>query len=82
MTKNNALSCPECGGRTSVVDTRANGAFVRRRRQCTNCGHRMSSLEYIVGSDSDFRSKYLAALREIENVVRSGIDTLRNGAAE
>ncbi len=42
------MDCPDCGhGRTSVVDTRsdADGATVRRRRECSRCSFRFTTYE-------------------------------------
>jgi Predicted transcriptional regulator, consists of a Zn-ribbon and ATP-cone domains len=40
------LSCPKCGGKTKVTDTRStSGNAIRRRRLCLLCGHRCTSRE-------------------------------------
>ena len=45
------MNCPKCGHEDSkVLDTRTGreNRFIRRRRQCLNCGHRFTTLEEIV----------------------------------
>ena len=42
------MRCPKCGGQEDkVIDSRASreGATIRRRRQCENCGHRFTTYE-------------------------------------
>lgn len=40
------LACPNCGGKTRVVETRgACGNALRRRRECTICGERRTTRE-------------------------------------
>lgn len=39
------MNCSECGGPTSVIDSRLTDAGVRRRRFCAVCEHRFSTLE-------------------------------------
>lgn len=47
------MNCPECGGETSVTDSRPSGANVRRRRRCDN-DHRFTTIELLV-TDEDRR---------------------------
>ena len=49
------MKCPDCGKMQSsaqdhVLETRrrADGDYIRRRRQCGNCGARFSTREYTV----------------------------------
>ena len=39
--------CPECQAETRVLESRSaeEGSSVRRRRQCTGCGHRFTTFE-------------------------------------
>lgn len=39
--------CPICGARTAVIDSRASGEAIRRRRACSN-GHRLTTKEEAV----------------------------------
>lgn len=38
------MNCPECSGRTEVIESRDNG-YIRRRRKCLYCGFRFTSIE-------------------------------------
>ncbi|MCB9778872.1 MAG: transcriptional repressor NrdR [Alphaproteobacteria bacterium] len=69
------MNCPICGSADCrVVDTRASGDGIRRRRACMDCGHRFTTFERIelrlplvVKSDGRrepfSRDKVLAGLR-------------------
>lgn len=39
------MTCPVCGGRTAVVDSRADCEQVVRRRKCENCGRAIYTSE-------------------------------------
>lgn len=39
------MYCSACSAATRVLDTRRAGDAVRRRRECTHCGHRVTTLE-------------------------------------
>lgn len=39
------MLCPNCGGWTTVVDSRMISGTVRRRRECVQCGQRFSTEE-------------------------------------
>lgn len=41
------MTCPQCGRESAVRETRAveRGIVVRRRRECTHCGHRFNTFE-------------------------------------
>jgi transcriptional repressor NrdR len=44
------MRCPKCGGQEDkVVDSRGSreGATIRRRRECTACGHRFTTYEEV-----------------------------------
>ncbi len=44
------MRCPKCGGQDDkVIDSRASreGATIRRRRQCLNCGYRFTTYEEV-----------------------------------
>lgn len=41
------MTCPTCGGPTSVVDTRQPDCeSIIRWRKCRECGHRFKTVEY------------------------------------
>ncbi|MFB6218598.1 MAG: transcriptional regulator NrdR [Halobacteriaceae archaeon] len=41
------MDCPDCGGTSRVVDSRPSddGATIRRRRECADCGFRFTTYE-------------------------------------
>jgi transcriptional repressor NrdR len=41
------VQCPNCGGDTSVSETRAAGHALRRRRVCATCKQRFTTLEQV-----------------------------------
>src|ERR1035438_8485560 len=44
------MRCPKCGGQDDkVIDSRASreGATIRRRRECSGCGHRFTTYEEV-----------------------------------
>jgi transcriptional repressor NrdR len=48
------MRCPQCGSiQDKVIDSRAakDGAVIRRRRECLNCGHRFTTYEEIERED-------------------------------
>lgn len=48
------MRCPKCGCEDDkVIDSRAvkDGSGVRRRRECTSCGHRFTTYEGIIQSE-------------------------------
>ena len=47
------MTCPVCGERTRIVNSRSysDGEGVRRRRECLTCGHRFTTIEL----DADMR---------------------------
>ena len=44
------MNCPRCDSPTSILETRKadGGSALRRRRQCTGCGHRFTTYERAV----------------------------------
>lgn len=42
------MNCPKCNGKTTVMESRKQrGGTIRRRRRCTKCGTRFTTLEMI-----------------------------------
>jgi transcriptional repressor NrdR len=39
------MNCPKCDFQTKVYDSRYHSHYVRRRRECLNCGHRFTTME-------------------------------------
>ncbi len=47
---NDIMHCPKCGlAESKVIDTREaqDGSFIKRRRACSSCGYRFSTIEKI-----------------------------------
>lgn len=50
MTKPTGIHCPACGRRMlKTVDSRPVHGGVRRRRECTSCKHRVTTIEKVAG---------------------------------
>ena len=47
------MNCPNCGGKTHVVDSRPNEDSVERRRECVECKIRFNTIEI----DADYYEK-------------------------
>lgn len=71
------IACPKCGGTTSVTETRTAGTNVRRRRRC-GCGHRVTTVEVIVGDEPAKRSRSTV---DLVAVARPEIEAIRDAAA-
>lgn len=39
------MLCPICDGETRITNSRPDYDYVRRRRECTECGYRFTTLE-------------------------------------
>ena len=71
-----STSCRECGNRTRIIDSRINDdGATRRRRACTECGARHSTIEVSVEAYGRLQSS-LRALR----MLRIEIDELVDAA--
>lgn len=42
------INCPKCSGVALIYDTRRIEKAVRRRRECTQCGHRFTTRETVL----------------------------------
>lgn len=60
------MNCPICGYETRVIDSRPDEDSTRRRRECTECKHRFSTVEI----DTDYYKK-LKGNRNNENESRT-----------
>lgn len=47
------MTCPICGDKTKVINSRATCDCVKRRRECVSCGHRFTTEEI----ERDLRKK-------------------------
>lgn len=49
------MNCPACNCKTKIVDSRRTpDGGTRRRRECTNCKHRFSTVEIACGTLADY----------------------------
>jgi transcriptional regulator NrdR family protein len=67
------MKCPECGAETAVIDSRPALGTVRRRRECTACGHRFTTREVNQEDWENLReaARRAAVHRRIANAVRT-----------
>lgn len=52
------MTCPECGGKTKVMDTVTISEEVYRRRKCLSCDKLFYTVEKNVGYQFDVRFKF------------------------
>lgn len=64
------MTCPDCHGRSPVLDSRRSGREVRRNRRCDRCGFRFTTYEMFVGVGEEMRLR--------RRTKTSGIDVARN----
>jgi len=63
------MICPRCGSPTKVLRTATAAGEVRRRRECTSCGHRISTTERDDAAEHGIAAKARRALREAQTVI-------------
>ncbi len=78
------MRCPRCGGQTHVIESRVDGVFVRRRRQCgqmkkgklvsATCMLRFTTVELPTGSCADVKITLTTMGLEAEVVRRKNDD--------
>lgn len=49
------MTCPVCGGKNRVLDSRSDCESVHRKRLCEECGHIFYTAEYDVDTDSEYK---------------------------
>jgi transcriptional regulator NrdR family protein len=49
------MTCPVCGGKNHVVDTRQDIDAVYRKRICKECGHEFFTVEFETESTDEFK---------------------------
>ncbi len=60
------MRCPDCAGATHVLDTRRQGAHaIRRRRECTACEKRFTTVERDLGA-TEFEDTVINYLRSLD----------------
>jgi len=71
-----AFRCGACGGATRVIDSRTSdeGYRVRRRRECFDCGERVTTEEVPAGLIGSLRQ----SRSSLEQVAEMLHDTLKN----
>lgn len=57
------MTCPICGAKTKVMDTRGDKQIVRRRK-CDSCGHMVFTLEREINY-SEGHDRYLAHIYKL-----------------
>ena len=74
------MTCPVCGGDTTVVCTRSDCEGVYRRRECLTCGHKFYTTELESGSDDFNRLDKIARAeyKERRKVARRSYQSLRD----
>lgn len=65
-------SCPKCGSKTLVMDSRLDEHGIRRRRYCkeSECGHRFTTLE------TEFASHRELTATPIARMLRAAADAI------
>lgn len=62
------MTCPECGGKTRVVDlVKTPDNEVYRRNKCTNCEHEIFSVEFEIEDDKTLRDIWNRYHRSVIN---------------
>jgi transcriptional regulator NrdR family protein len=59
--------CEKCGGDMIAIDTRHKQKFLTRRRKCTVCGHRITTVE-VKKEDIISKKEYDDMLVELDNI--------------
>ena len=58
------MNCIKCNGSTSVVDSRPQEtSAIKRRRKCSDCGHRFSTIEQVLTKDIIVKETVKAVVR-------------------
>jgi len=65
------MKCPKCKGEVRTIDSRptTNGNGVRRRRKCTKCGYKFTTVEREVHTRQGGRSVDAEKLRRLKTVI-------------
>lgn len=70
------LRCP-CGGRLAVEHTQAQAASVKRRRKCTACGRRETTVERFADQDAAVTHRVRQQVEQIASESASNFEALR-----
>ncbi len=75
------MTCATCGMQTHVIDSRVGvadtGGYVRRRRACTGCGKRATSVELFIAGGTQGKKTLAAATVSAIDVGMHALDELR-----
>lgn len=52
--RQSAYECPRCRSKMGVINSRPSPNGVVRRRSCTDCGHRITTHEMVLGHEDNF----------------------------
>lgn len=67
------MHCPTCQhGQHFVVKTESDGQGIRRRRQCTRCGHRWNTYEGMANLEKEL-TQLKRALSKVAELVQGGV---------
>ena len=59
------MNCIKCNGSTSVVDSRPQEtSAIKRRRKCSDCGHKFSTIEQVLTKDIIVKEIVKAVVRK------------------
>ena len=68
-----SFPCPDCGGKTQVIDSRLVDGRVRRRRHCLDCNARVTTTERVgdvVQETEALRQKLAQFVRLADEIMR------------
>ena len=68
------MTCPLCGGKTHITDSRSDGETVRRRRECLECKHRFTTKEI----DIDMLDKLLKTAEKTRDYIQDQLAKIKN----
>ena len=51
------MTCPICGEKTRVIDSRPDCESVFRKRECVECGYRFATIEYEIEADKKHKAQ-------------------------
>ena len=66
------MTCPKCGGKNRVWDSRADCEAVYRTRICKVCNHMFYTVEYEIESDEDIRRVHREMYKDQKKNVKDG----------
>jgi transcriptional regulator NrdR family protein len=77
MERSGSFSCPKCGKKTGVVDSRPNETndAVRRRRKCLGCHYRFTTYESEIARDADYLD--VTSLAELHSTLEKAAERLQ-----